>query len=347
MSQLRSGFTTGTAATAAAKAAALLLAGYRVPHQVQIHLPDGTWDCIQIAKSQSGRNWAEAAVQKDAGDDPDVTHGAHILVRLEPRTTQEIQFAAGEGVGTVTLPGLALPAGQPAVNPVPRQMISKEIRGLTHGGMLVTISVPNGKDIARRTCNPRLGILGGISILGTTGRVRPFSTRAVLQTIACSLNVAKWTGVTLPVLVPGHMGERCAKDFFNCPPEHIIEVGNAWDYALGRMRRSGMQRAVLLGHPGKLAKLAAGHWNTHSSRSPSALGWLHANLSDLRFDRSQPCITVEAFFAHMDEATRKRGADRTARAIHLAVWEQYRIDTSVFLTNLQGLQIGGFGAYLP
>ncbi len=245
-----------------------------------------------------------AAVRKDAGDDPDVTHGLEVRVRLswndeaagqasnlsaptaagclchQKNSTQAgclrygVKFVAGEGVGTVTKPGLQVPPGEPAINPVPRQMIVAAIREITARGVRVEISVPGGREIAAKTFNPRLGIEGGLSILGTTGIVRPYCTRALQDALKCALDVAAACRVTAPVLVPGNIGARAARRHFSLREEQVIEAGNEWGFVLDLLSRHAFRAVMLLGHPGKLAKLAAGHWDTHSSRSGQVTHYL-------------------------------------------------------------------------
>ena len=218
-----------------------------------------------------------AAVRKDAGDDPDVTHGLEVRVRLswdDARLHGHATFVAGEGVGTVTKPGLQVPPGEPAINPVPRQMILAAVREITARGVRVEISVPGGREIAAKTFNPRLGIEGGLSILGTTGIVRPYCTRALRDALKCTLDVAAACRVTAPVLVPGNIGARAARRHFSLRDEQVIEVGNEWGFVLDLLSRHAFRAVMLLGHPGKLAKLAAGQWDTHSSRSGSVADYL-------------------------------------------------------------------------
>ncbi len=213
-------------------------------------------------------------MRKDAGDDPDVTDGLEVRVTLSWDDAAEATFVAGEGVGTVTKPGLQVPPGEPAINPVPRQMILDAIRDVTPRGVRVEISVPGGREIAAKTFNPRLGIVGGLSILGTTGIVRPYCTRALHDALRCTLDVAAACQVTAPVLVPGNVGARAARRHFSLRDEQLIEVGNAWGFIVDLLAQRAFSAVLLAGHPGKLAKLAAGQWDTHSARSSQATLYL-------------------------------------------------------------------------
>ncbi|RMD46367.1 MAG: cobalt-precorrin-5B (C(1))-methyltransferase, partial [Alphaproteobacteria bacterium] len=198
---LRTGYTTGACATAALEAALARLWGGAFPEEVEITLPRGQRARFALAHRATGPGWAEAGVIKDAGDDPDVTHGALIVVRAEPAPPGAgVVFRAGEGVGTVTRPGLPIPPGEPAINPVPRQMMTTVVRdrAARHGraaDVIVTVRVPGGEEMARHTWNPRLGIEGGISILGTTGIVRPFSCSAWIASIHRGVDVARASGL--------------------------------------------------------------------------------------------------------------------------------------------------------
>jgi len=271
MRDLRTGYTTGACAAAAAKAAAQMLANGRAMDRVEIPLPGGERIVLPLVYVRLAERGAEAAVRKDGGDDPDVTSGALISASVAWRGCDDVEFLAGEGVGMVTKPGLAVPPGEPAINPVPRRMIREAVREVTPRGVSVTLSVANGGEIARKTFNARLGIVGGLSILGTTGVVRPFSCSAIRETLRCSLRVAAAAGIRAPVFVPGHIGARAAQAHFRIAEGQIVEVGNEWGFLLDEALRSPFSALLILGHPGKLAKLTTGDWDTHSGRSQSAL----------------------------------------------------------------------------
>jgi cobalt-precorrin-5B (C1)-methyltransferase len=345
MSGLREGFTTGTCAAAAAKAAVLLLTGKRAPKQVEVTLPGGERVALPVLYARKKRGAAEAAVRKDAGDDPDITDGAAVVACLSWREDDDIILVAGEGVGTVTKQGLSIPPGEPAVNPVPRRMIRDALREITERGVQVTLSIPGGEALAARTFNPRLGIAGGLSILGTSGRVRPFSCPALRASLVCLLDVAVSSGVSSPVFVPGRIGERAARRHFRLGPEQVIEVGNEWGFILDCAGERGFKALLILGHPGKLAKLAAGEWDTHSSRSKSAVPWI-ADLTAKILGRPLPDMpTAEGLFSVLDKRERKRVGNTLAGRIRRAVEERIgnKSAVSTVLVDMKGEIIGTDG----
>ena len=261
-------------------------------------------------------NRATAAVQKDAGDDPDITHGALVVATVTWRDDTRIELAAGDGVGTVTRPGLSIPPGEPAINPTPRRMIRQALREVTARGVRVEISIPGGRELAEKTFNPRLGIQGGLSILGNSGRVRPFSHEAIQATIGCAMDVAAAGGVRFPVLVPGRIGEKAARKRFMLSPGQIVEVSNEWGYALERLTGHAFERVLIVGHPGKLAKLAEGQWQTHSSRSGSPVAILARFGADLLGRRlAAKSATTEALMASLNSCERSRLACALAEKI--------------------------------
>jgi len=270
-SDLRTGFTTGACATAAAKAAFMALLSGRFATRVEITLPRGQKPVFELAESRQGAGWAEAVVQKDAGDDPDVTHGALICVRVT-RGGAGITFRAGDGVGMVTKPGLPIPEGQPAINPVPRQMISQALQGVANaagvaGDCIVTISVAGGADLAEKTWNPRLGIVGGISILGTTGIVRPFSCAAWIASIHRGIDVARATGETHVAGATGATSERVSQAYLGLPDHAMLDMGDFAGGMLKYLKTHPVERVTIAGGFGKLTKLAQGAMDLHSSRS--------------------------------------------------------------------------------
>ena len=345
MTALRTGFTTGTCAAAAAKAAMILLAEGRVMQSVEITLPDGRRISFAPAYIQTLDGGAEAAVVKDAGDDPDVTNGVRIIATVAWECGGNVLFAAGTGVGTVTKAGLAVPPGEPAINPVPRRMIAAAIREVTDRGVRVVISIPGGEELAQRTFNPRLGIVGGLSILGTTGIVRPFSCSALRESLRCALAVAAAAGIRTPILVPGHIGERAAQRHFGVPAERIVEVGNEWGFALDAAAGHPFTGLLVLGHPGKLAKLTAGAWDTHSQRSPSALPTVAAMQEKILGRRAKEATTVEGLFAALPPPEKEILGNALAAAIRNAVDERMegRIATVVVLIDLSGHILGSAG----
>jgi cobalt-precorrin-5B (C1)-methyltransferase len=288
-------------------------------------------------------------VVKDAGDDPDITHGAAVVASVEWMEGEEIVFAAGDGVGAVTKPGLSLAPGEPAINPGPRRMIRAALREVTPRAVRVTVSIPGGREMAQKTFNPRLGIENGLSVLGTTGRVRPFSCKALRCSLECALGVAQACGVLYPVLVPGHIGEQAARRHLTTRPEQVVEVGNEWEFVLECLPGYGFRKVLLLGHPGKLAKLADGQWDTHSSRSGSPVASV-ARFGAAALGGSLPeGPTTEAIFAALAEEERRRLGEAVAAGIARAVSDKMagRLEVSVVLINLRGEFLGTHGELKP
>ena len=268
---LRRGWTTGACATAAAKAALSGLWGGAVPAEVTITLPRGETPTFAIVGAVRGEGWVEAGVIKDAGDDPDVTHGAEIRVRVAA-SGGGLVFRAGEGVGVVTKPGLPIGVGEPAINPVPRAMIDEAVADLAaeHGrapDVEVTVSVPGGAALAAKTWNPRLGIAGGLSILGTTGIVRPFSCAAWIASIHRGIDVAVATGTPHVAGCTGATSERVVQALHGLPDHAMLDMGDFAGGMLKYLRRHPVARVTVGGGIGKLAKLAQGAMDLHSGRS--------------------------------------------------------------------------------
>jgi cobalt-precorrin-5B (C1)-methyltransferase len=266
---LRTGWTTGTCAAAAAKAATHLLGEGRARPWVEVALPSGRRVTFAVHRSELVGGAARAVVVKDAGDDPDVTHGAHLTATVSWQPGDTIELAGGEGVGVVTKAGLGLPVGGPAINPVPREMICQAVREAAGDrGVHVVISVPDGERMARKTTNRRLGILGGISILGTTGIVRPFSTAAWRASVVQAVRVAAAQGERTLVLCTGGRTERGAMALRPDLAEVcFVEVGDFTGAALRAAVEGGLARIVFVGMVGKLTKLASGVLMTHYTRS--------------------------------------------------------------------------------
>ncbi len=272
---LRTGFSTGACSAAAAKAAVAALSGTRLS-TVTIGFPSGDRHTFTVHSLRCSQATATAVVIKDAGDDPDVTHGAHLTVTVTWRSDGEVVLHGGEGVGVVTQAGLGLPVGQPAINPVPRQMIIEAVWEASGGrGVDVTISVPDGERMARKTTNRRLGIEGGISILGTTGIVRPFSTASWRASVEQAVAVMAAQNVPTLVLATGGRTERGAMRLLpHLPPVAFVEVGDFTGAALRRAVGHGLSEVVFVGMIGKLTKLASGVLMTHYTKSRVDTGLL-------------------------------------------------------------------------
>jgi cobalt-precorrin-5B (C1)-methyltransferase len=274
--KLRTGWTTGACAAAAAKAAARALATGEPQTRVDIKLPKKGEERrveFEVGRCVLGEDgaWAEAVVVKDAGDDPDVTDGAHVTALVSWRREPGLELDRGEGVGVVTKPGLGLPVGGPAINAVPRRMISysvEEVLDPEARGVRVVISAPGGERMAEKTTNARLGIVGGISILGTTGIVRPFSTAAWAASVVQAVNVMGAQGHKEFVLSTGGLTERAAMRLLPHLEEvAFIEVGDFTGQAIKRAVENGLERCFFVGMAGKISKLAAGVMMTHWTRS--------------------------------------------------------------------------------
>ena len=272
-SGLRSGWTTGACATAATTAAYAALLTGEFPDPVTITLPKGQRPSFALAGEELGDGWAMAAIVKDAGDDPDVTHLA--LVRSTVRhgiPGSGVTFCAGPGVGTITLPGLPLPVGEPAINPVPRQMMREAVQSLAAqrgrpADVAIEISVDHGEELARKTWNPRLGIVGGLSILGTTGIVVPYSCSAWIDSIRRGIDVAVAMGHPHVAGCTGSTSERVVRDEYPLPDEALLDMGDFAGAVLKYLRRHPVPRLTIAGGFAKMSKLAAGHMDLHSGRS--------------------------------------------------------------------------------
>jgi cobalt-precorrin-5B (C1)-methyltransferase len=259
---LRTGWTTGTCASAAAKAATIGLATGAAPMEVDVGLPSGARVVFPVEVEAPNR----CVVVKDAGDDPDCTDGARMTATAQWHDPFELR--AGPGIGTVTKPGLGLPVGAPAINPVPRRMIAAAVAEVTASPVALTFEVPGGEQMSTKTTNERLGIIGGISILGTSGVVRPFSTAAYRASVVQQVDVAAAQGETTIVLCTGSRSEQAALRLHpELDPVCVVEVGDFTGIALRRAVAAGMKRAVFVGMAGKITKLAAGVMMTHFHRS--------------------------------------------------------------------------------
>ncbi len=268
---LRSGWTTGTCSAAAAKAAATALVTQQAQTHVDVVLPDERLVGFDVQRCEVAPERAEAVVVKDAGDDPDVTHGAHLTATVTWAAEPGLHLEGGVGVGVVTRPGLGLEVGGPAINPVPRQMLRDNVRAAVdydERGLRVVVSVPDGEQRAKKTTNARLGILGGISILGTTGVVRPFSTESWRASVVQAVDVMAAQQLPTLVLATGGRTEKAAMRLLpDLPDTCFVEVGDFTGAALRRAAESGLRDVVFVGMAGKLTKLAGGVLMTHYTRS--------------------------------------------------------------------------------
>ncbi len=285
--ELRKGYTTGACATAAAAACAEALLSGHFSDPVTISLPGGLSVPFSLAETSIGESSVSAAIIKDAGDDPDVTHGALIGVTLRRgETGKGITFHAGEGVGTVTRPGLAMPPGEAAINPVPRQMMDNAVTEIAarHGvaaDFEITVSVRGGEKLAEKTLNSRLGIVGGLSILGTTGIVVPYSCSAWVHAIHRGIDVARASGESHLVAATGRTSERAAQKHCGVPDTALIEMGDFAGGVLKYLRDHPVPHLTLAGGFAKISKLASGHMDLHSARSQVDMAALTSDLEAL------------------------------------------------------------------
>ncbi len=271
--ELRRGWTTGACAAAATKAAFAALRTGAFPDPVSIRLPKGETPSFALALEGRGEGWAQAGIVKDAGDDPDVTHGCTVIATVRSRG-KGVTFKAGEGVGTVTKAGLPVAVGEPAINPVPREMMRKVIEELGGGDVEIEISIPDGEALAQKTWNPRLGIVGGLSILGTTGIVHPFSCAAWIASIHRGVDVARAMGLTHIAGCTGSTSEEAVRAHFKLPLEAMMDMGDFAGGLLKYVREHPVARVTIAGGFGKITKLAQGAMDLHSGRSQVDFEWL-------------------------------------------------------------------------
>ncbi len=301
--QLRLGYTTGSCAAAASKAAAcLLLTGY-APETVSLQTPKGIPLELKVLEPSSGEGWARCAIRKDGGDDPDVTTGTLIFSEVRYAEGQGIEIDGGEGVGRVTKPGLDQPVGAAAINSTPRRMIRENVEEVCRladydGGLRVLISAPAGENLARQTFNPRLGIVGGISILGTTGIVEPMSEKALIETIRVELRQRRAEGADYALLTPGNYGSDFLKGSLAVEEKKAVQISNFVGDALDSCREFGFRGALLVGHVGKLVKIAGNMLNTHSKFGDCRVELLaaHAGAAGLppeALERVLDCVSCD------------------------------------------------------
>jgi cobalt-precorrin-5B (C1)-methyltransferase len=283
---LRKGWTTGACAAGASAAAYEALLTNRFPHSVTLTLPQGQRPCFELALTELGDDYARAGIIKDAGDDPDVTHGAMIIATVRHGAAGTgIEFMAGQGVGTVTRPGLPLPPGEPAINPGPRVMIKAAIETVAQnhngcGDVVIELSIPDGEKIAERTLNGRLGIVGGLSILGTTGVVVPYSCSAWIHSIHRGIDVARAAGLDHIAAATGATSEAAVKWLHGLPDMALIEMGDFVGGMLKYLRKHPVAKVTIAGGLAKMTKLGQGMLDLHSKRGHVDLAWLAAKAKE-------------------------------------------------------------------
>jgi cobalt-precorrin-5B (C1)-methyltransferase len=311
---LRTGFTTGACAAAAAKAATRCLVAGTALAQIETTLPNHTRVTFALQRCDRVGHRAICSVIKDAGDDPDCTHGAELVAEVELRTEPGVEIRGGDGVATVTRPGLGLAVGDPAINPVPRrnitEMVEQELAAGAHPGAIVTISVPGGEVMARQTTNARLGLVGGISILGTTGIVQPYSTAAYKASVVQEIDVAATSGLGELVLTTGGKSEHYARQLRpDLSDQAFVQVGDFIGVGIRQCARRQIARAVVVGMIGKLSKMAGGKLQTHVAGSEVDLGLLAAIAAE--------CGGGEALVAEIRGANTARHVLELCRAAGL------------------------------
>jgi cobalt-precorrin-5B (C1)-methyltransferase len=287
---LRRGWTTGTCAAGAAKAAFIGAVTGTCPDTVEVALPNGSRPLFAIACSERLPDGTQAGIVKDAGDDPDVTHGALVLVTIRPAAAGSgVSFRAGPGIGTVTRPGLPLPPGEPAINPVPRQMIQAAIAEAARDlgaaeDVIVEISIPGGEELAKHTLNGRLGIVGGLSILGTTGIVVPYSCAAWIDTIHRGIDVARAMGLDHVAGATGATSEAAVTRLHGLPEPALIDMGDFVGGMLKYLRSHPVKRVTVAGGFAKMTKLGQGLLDVHSKRGAVEFPWLAEQVALLTDD---------------------------------------------------------------
>ncbi len=284
--ELRKGYTTGTCAQAASKAAALMLTENRIINSIEVLLPCGKTLDISVDNQKISENYAICSVVKDSGDDNDITHGIKIFSRVKFTKNKDIVVLGGEGVGRVTKPGLAVKTGRPAINPVPERMIIRDLQEFKprNRGFEVTISIPGGREIAKKTWNPDLGILDGLSIIGTTGIVEPKSKEAYKKSISLRINIASNQNRKTAFITPGYVGEKVFKEVFDISSSEIIKFGDHAGYCITECSKKDFREIILVGHIGKISKISAGIFNTHyrtgDARLETVAAWAAACGAD-------------------------------------------------------------------
>ncbi len=352
---LRRGWTTGACATAATRAAYSALLTGSFPDPVTITLPKGQEPAFALAREELGPDYAAAGIVKDAGDDPDVTHGVLVMATVRRAPAGEgVLFKAGDGVGTVTKPGLPLAVGEPAINPAPREMMRAAVAELAAehgeaGDLEIEISVPGGADLAAKTWNPRLGIEGGISILGTTGVVVPYSCSAWIHSIHRGIDVARANDIAHVAGCTGSTSERAVQALYGLPDTAMLDMGDFAGGLLKYLRRHPLPRLTLGGGFGKVSKLAAGHLDLHSGRSQVDLDGLAELAEDLGATRDTAAEIRQANTAsHALEIARQAGlplADAVAERARATALGVLAGETAVevLIFNRRGEMVGRAG----
>lgn len=302
------GYTTGSCATGAAKAATHMLLTKEILETVSIDTPKGIPLNLKVENIYIDNDFAQCSIQKDGGDDIDATHKMHVYAKAELIDYNEIIIDGGIGIGRVTKKGLGIDIGKAAINKTPISMIQNEVRKVVGDskGVKITIFAPEGEAIAKKTFNPRLGIVGGISIIGTTGIVEPMSDEGWKKSLSIELEMKKAQGMDKIILVPGNHGEVFIKETLGIEPKYIVRTSNFIGYMLKEAQRIGFKKILMAGHLGKYVKIAGGIFNTHSKVADARNEILIANLALMNapfelINKVNECLTTEEFIEILED----------------------------------------------
>lgn len=342
----RRGYTTGSCAAAASKAATHMLLTKNKIDKINIDTPKGIPLSLNVYNIELTENKAKCSIEKDGGDDIDATHSMHIYAEAEliDRTNDEdIIVEGGIGVGVVTKKGLSVEVGKPAINPVPMRMINSEVRKVIgedfkdnlgkNKSLKITICAPEGVEIAKKTFNPRLGIIGGISILGTTGIVEPMSDEGWKKSLSIELEMKKAQGLESIILVPGNHGEKFIKEKLNLDMKYVVRTSNFVGYMLKEAQRIGFKKILMAGHIGKYIKISAGIFNTHSKIADARSEILISNLAMMGapyefLKKIEGCVTAEAAVEVINESNYTDFYDLISNKCKLKI-DQYLLDEEI------------------
>ena len=354
--RLRLGYTTGSCAAAAAKAAVWMLLTRRRKETIRLLTPKGIELELKVEETQISDDFVRCAIRKDGGDDPDITTGAFVFARVTKTDIPGITIDGGPGVGRVTKPGLDQPVGSAAINSVPRRMIQENVQEVMdafdyRGGLDILISVPQGEELAKKTFNPRLGIVGGISILGTTGIVEPMSEKALVDTIRAELRQRRAAGEEEVMLSPGNYGAEFIREGLGLDPDRAVQVSNFIGDALDLCRELGFRKVCLIGHIGKLVKLAGNMLNTHSRygdcRMPILAAFAGAEgLPPEKIARVLSCVSCDDALSILDdagvkEATMNRLMEAILENLRHRAGEEIQVRCAMFSKVYGLLAVGG------
>lgn len=331
----RTGYTTGSCATAAAKVAALMILRQQPINNVSIVTPSGVTLNLTVQDSSIQADSAVAAIEKDGGDDVDATHGMLIYARVVLNGSGDIVIKGGVGIGIVNRKGIGLPVGEAAINRTPRQTIEAAVRDVIgpHRGAQITIFAPEGEERAKKTYNSRLGILGGISIIGTTGIVTPMSDESWKKSLSLELTMKRNDGLDKVILVPGNHGERFVNDQLGIDTKYVVTMSNFVGFMLKEAERLEFRQIMLVGHLGKLVKVAAGIFHTHSHIADGRMETLVANLALLGapyslLEQVEQCATTEEAMILIDNAGWQTVYERIAKKIQQRMALLFRFNTT-------------------